>query len=227
VRCNLPIREPFCGTDSIAGNPSTAAGDGPRHPGDSFAVLETQPICKGEIAMSDLMNRLVRTATAGGLAAVLFVAAPAFAAPENAMQGGAPLRLAQGAQRQAQPPKQAAQPATNPIEQQINDLRRRLNITQAQQAQFDAFAQAMRQNSQTMDGLAQQEQQKPSRTAVEDLQSTIKLSEAEVEGLKRLLPPLQALYDSLSDQQKRTADQVLANSPQQAPPQQQPQGKRR
>jgi hypothetical protein len=33
--------------------------------------------------------------------------------------------------------------------------------------------------------------------------------EAEAEGLKRLVPALQTLYDSLSEQQKRLADAVM------------------
>jgi periplasmic protein CpxP/Spy len=91
-------------------------------------------------------------------------------------------------------------------------LRRKLNITPGQQPHFDALAQVMRQNAQTIDTLAQQEQQHSKPNAVEAVRSGGRFAEAEAEGLKRLLPPLQALYDGLSDQQKRTADQVFASS---------------
>ena len=102
------------------------------------------------------------------------------------------------------------------IERQIGDLRRRLNITPAQQGQFDAFAQAMRQNAQDMTALAQQVQQNRNRNAVEDLRVAARFAEAEAEGLKRLVPAFQALYDSLSEQQKRIADQAFV--PQAEPP---------
>ena len=81
----------------------------------------------------------------------------------------------------------------------------------------------MRQNTQQMDAVAGQQGQNRARNAVEDLRASAQLAEAEVEGMKRLLPALQALYDSLTDQQKRLADSVLVQpapdaEPQKAPP---------
>ena len=187
--------------------------------------------------MSDPIDRLARAALIAsvmtvGLAVPSGLAAPL--APDDAAGG---LQLAQGtpqpAPRAGAPQRQApqaaapapAQPgAAGPgIDRQIAELHKRLAITPAQQPQFDAFAQAMQQNTQTMNELLQQEQQNPKRNAVDDLRAAAKFAEAEADGLKRLLPSLQALYDSLSDQQKRTADQVLGNSGQPA----EPKGKRR
>ena len=124
-------------------------------------------------------------------------------------------------QRQTQPPRPAA--SNQEVERQITDLRRRLNITPAQQAQFDALAQAMRQNAEAVSTLAQQEQPSAKPNAVEAVRAAGRFADAEAEGLKRLLPPLQALYENLSDQQKRAADQAFASSPEP----EQPQGKRR
>lgn len=123
---------------------------------------------------------------------------------------GAEFRLAQAAQKA--PPKAQAQqqaPQEQGIERQISELKKRLNITPQQQPQFDAFAQAMRQNDQTMEPLMQEQQQGANRNAVDDLKAAAKFAEAEADALKRLLTPLQSLYDALSDQQKKVADQVL------------------
>ena len=100
-----------------------------------------------------------------------------------------------------------AQSGAGDTDRQIADLKRQLKITPQQESQFNAFAQAMRDNAQQMDQLMRQP---PGQlNAVEDLKRTQQLAESQANGLKRLLPPFQALYDVLSDQQKKTADQVL------------------
>src|SRR6476619_6527801 len=77
-------------------------------------------------------------------------------AAENA--ANSEFRLAQAAQKA--PPKAQAQqqaPQEQGIEAQISELKKRLSVTPQQQPQFDAFAQAMRQNAQTMEPLMQQQ----------------------------------------------------------------------
>ncbi len=180
--------------------------------------------------MSVLIERLVRISKSGGLAAAI-LAAPMAGFANTGIETH-PLALSQVAQatprsapqRQTQPPQPAPPAASNQeVERQITDLRRRLNITPAQQAQFDALAQAMRQNAEAVSTLAQQEQPSAKPNAVEAVRAAGRFADAEAEGLKRLLPPLQALYENLSDQQKRAADQAFASSPEP----EQPQGKRR
>jgi protein CpxP len=141
------------------------------------------------------------------------IGAPLGVAAAGDPTSNAEFRLAQAAQKppaKAQAQQQA--PQEQGIERQIAELKKRLNITPQQQPQFDAFAQAMRQNAQTMEPLVNDQQQSASRNAVEDLKSAAKFAEAEADSLKRLLAPLQALYDTLSDPQKKVADQVLASS---------------
>jgi hypothetical protein len=184
--------------------------------------------------MLRLIDRLARIATSGllaaGIAAAAAAALPGTAAaaatdqisgtaagPPHLSDADKPLREAQAAQPPARPP--AAGAGDQQVERQIGDLRRRLNITAAQQGQFEALAQAMRQNAQEAAGMMQQEQQAGggrARGAVEDLRAAAQLADAQAAGLRRLLPPLEALYAGLSDQQKRTADQVLGQ--QQKPP---------
>jgi len=151
--------------------------------------------------------RPLYAALAIGLGIALTGGVPLAAAGDIA--GTAEFSLAQAAQK-APSKAQAQQPAPQEqgIERQISDLKKRLNITPQQQPQFDAFAQAMRQNAQTMEPLMQ-EQQSANRNAVDDLKASAKFAEAEADALKRLLTPLQSLYEALSDQQKKVADQVL------------------
>ena len=96
----------------------------------------------------------------------------------------------------------------------------RLHITPAQQPQFDAFAEIMRKNAAELDSLMQQKS--PKANAVDDMRFYLQFTEAQAEGLKRLLPAFQALYDSLTDQQKRAADSVMGNA---AQPGEQPKGR--
>ena len=103
-----------------------------------------------------------------------------------------------------------APPAPN-IEANIASLRQKLQITPAQEAQFSAVANVMRENFRTE---ASAPHQPPANaTAVDDLRAYIQYSEVELAGLKRLLPALDALYSTLSPTQKRTADAVFRQGP--------------
>jgi hypothetical protein len=174
--------------------------------------------------MPDAIDRLARPAAARRLAGAAAMLLLGLTATGAAAQGPAEFQLAQASQKQGAPPRQAqpAQPPANPIDKQIAELQKRLAITDAQKPQFDAFTQIVRQNAQTIDQLVQQEQ-KAAHNAVDDLRSSVKIAQEEADGLKRLLPAMEALYASLSDQQKRTADQLLGGQQNQPPPQQQQQ----
>jgi protein CpxP len=178
--------------------------------------------------MPDAIDRLARPAAVRRLAGAAAMLLLGLAATGASAQGPAEFQLAQASQKQGAPQRQAqpAQPPANPIDSQIADLQKRLKITDAQKPQFDAFVQVVRQNAQTMEALVQQEQ-KAAHNAVDDLRSSVKIAQEEADGLKRLLPPMEALYASLSDQQKRTADQLLGSQQTQAPPQQQQQQRRK
>jgi len=174
--------------------------------------------------MPDAIDRLARPAATRRLAGAAAILLLGLAATGASAQGPAEFQLAQAAQKQGAPQRQAqpAQPPANPIDGQIAELQKRLAITEQQKPQFDAFTQVVRQNAQTMDTLVQQEQKTP-HNAVEDLRSSAKIAQEEADALKRLLPAMEALYASLSDQQKRTADQLLGSQQNQPPPQQQQQ----
>jgi periplasmic protein CpxP/Spy len=176
--------------------------------------------------MSQAIDRAVRAAAVPALAGALIVLL--LGLPGSAAAGADPgqFRLAQAKsapQRPAGKAPEAAPAQGGGIDAQIADLQKKLRITPAQQPQFDAFAQVMRQNAQQMDAVMGQQGQNRTRNAVEDLRASAQLAEAEVEGMKRLLPVLQALYDGLADQQKRLADSIMVQpgpdaEPQKAPP---------
>jgi hypothetical protein len=103
-----------------------------------------------------------------------------------------------------------APPAPN-IEANIATLRQKLQITPAQEPQFSAVANVMRENARAE---ASAPQQPPANaTAVDDLRVEIQSDEVELAGLKRLLPALEALYAILSPVQKKTADAVFRQGP--------------
>lgn len=130
-------------------------------------------------------------------------------------------------QRQAQPAPAAGE-GNRQIEAQIADLRRQLKITAAQQQPFDGLAQVMRQNAEEMSKLVAQQPKGGKPTAVDAVRAGQQFAQADAEGLGRLLPKLEALYGTLSEQQKRTADRLFASGPEQEQEQEQaPTPKRR
>jgi protein CpxP len=96
------------------------------------------------------------------------------------------------------------------IEQRITNLHARLLISPQQQPQWDRFAQVMRDNARSMDEAYQQRIQViPTMTATANMQSYAEVAKDHAQDMQRLVPVFQALYDTMSDNQKRTADQVF------------------
>jgi LTXXQ motif family protein len=108
---------------------------------------------------------------------------------------------------QAQP---SAQPPQN-LEASIASLHQRLQITPAQEAQFNAVANVMRQNARAEASAPQAPP--PGASAVDSLRAEIQYDEVELAGLKRLLPALEALYATLSPAQKQTANAIFHEGP--------------
>jgi len=103
-------------------------------------------------------------------------------------------------------------PAPPPdIEANITSLRQRLQITPAQEAPFNAVANALRANSRAE---ATAPHQPPANaSAVDELRAEIQYDEIELAGLKKLLPALEALYASLSPAQRQAADMAFRQGP--------------
>lgn len=90
----------------------------------------------------------------------------------------------------------------------IAHLHASLKITPAQESQFQKLADVMRQNSETMSTLAKKRSEESSTmSAVDDLKSYAKISQAHAEDTQKMVPVFEALYDSMSADQKKIADQ--------------------
>jgi hypothetical protein len=73
---------------------------------------------------------------------------------------------------------------------------------------WQKVAAVMRENADALSQLAKTRAEAANNmTAVDDLKSYAQISEAHAEGTKKLVPPFQALYDSMSAEQRKAADQ--------------------
>ena len=104
-----------------------------------------------------------------------------------------------------------AKPApADPVEARIKTLHGSLHITAAQEPLWNNFAQVMRENAKAMaDRRKQAAQNARSRSAVDDLKAYATVIDAHADEIRKLIPTFQALYDSMSDAQKKTADTVF------------------
>jgi len=85
-----------------------------------------------------------------------------------------------------------------------------LEITDAQMAAWDAYANAVRARHATMEGRrAEMMKAKESGSALQRLDARIKALESKLDSLKALKPVTEGLYAVLSDEQKKKADQLL------------------
>lgn len=132
----------------------------------------------------------------------------------------APLAFAQAQTRANPAPAQtgsARSAATNPneekgIEQRITQLHTELKITPEQESKWNSVAQAMRDNAGNLDKvIAKRRQQGPANmSAIDELDANQQFVQTHLDGLKNFTSAFKSLYDSMSDQQKKNADQVFA-----------------
>ena len=114
--------------------------------------------------------------------------------------------------RRAAAAQQPSETMQSLAERRISDLHSRLHITADQSPQWDKFAEILRQNATEMDQSNQQRAEKlASMSAVDNMQSFAQLEQQRANDMQRVVPAFQALYVTLSDQQKATADQLFRN----------------
>jgi protein CpxP len=108
--------------------------------------------------------------------------------------------------------KQPGETMQNLVERRITDLHSKLHITADQSQQWDQFAQVMRDNAKQMDqGYQQRAEKLASMSAVDNMQSYAQIEQQRAQDMQKLVPAFQTLYASLSDQQKKTTDQLFRN----------------
>jgi periplasmic protein CpxP/Spy len=100
------------------------------------------------------------------------------------------------------------------VQQRIADLHASLKITPAEETQWNGVAQAMHENAAAMDKLvATNRTTLPQNlSAVQELQTYQQLAQAQVDGLENLTAAFSTLYNVMSDDQKKLADQVFQTS---------------
>ncbi len=148
--------------------------------------------------MKKLSNQFLYP-TALALAAVL-LAFMVLASPS-------PARAASGDQG---PSTSVATPPSDRVEARIKELHTKLNITPAQEEQWNKVAQAMRDNAKAMEPLIKARLEKASTmTAIDDLKSYSEIADAHADGLKKFIPAFEPLYAGMSDAQKKSADMLF------------------
>ena len=152
------------------------------------------------------------------LGAAALVTAFALAAPASFAQQSAPAPAPE-----ASPPPAAAAPAApapahkrttqeQRVETHITQLHAQLMITPDQEQDWDAVAQVMRDSAKNIDDLSQQRTTARSKmTAIDNLKSYQAIADAHADEMNKLVPALSALYDKMSDAQKKNADAVFNN----------------
>jgi len=146
----------------------------------------------------------VRTVAIAALMGATFLATPLTATRALAQAAATPTPAA----------ATAAETKGETVEQRITDLHVALQITPAEETQWNAVAQAMRENAAAMDKLVAANRTTPPQnmTAVQDLQTYQQFAQAHVDGLKNLISAFSDLYGAMPDAQKKVADQVFLTS---------------
>lgn len=106
----------------------------------------------------------------------------------------------------------AAAPAADLVETRIKELHSKLHVTAAQEAKWNNVAQMMRDNAKAMVDLQKdraEDAKSPSETAVEVIKSYSGVVDAHADGIHKFIPVFQAFYDTMSDEQKKTADALF------------------
>jgi glutamine synthetase adenylyltransferase len=150
------------------------------------------------------MSRTIRHLTlplARSAAIVALMSAPLIAAPLGVVHA-----------QTTKPVPAAVNPDQKNIEQHIQQLHAQLKITSDQESKWNSVAQAMRDNAANMQKLIDDKRQQAPQnmTAVEDLKTNEELTQTHLDGLKNFTSAFETLYNSMSDQQKKNADQVFA-----------------
>jgi len=100
--------------------------------------------------------------------------------------------------------------AEDRVETRITELHAQIHITPAQEDQWSRVADVMRDNAKIQDALIQRRLEKAEKlTAVEDMKSYGEITAAHAEGAQKLIPVFEALYNSMSDAQKKEADEAF------------------
>ena len=159
--------------------------------------------------MSYPFSRLTMPVAIAALMSAPLIAAPlTIAHAQTRPAPAAPQEKSTAAQEKAS----ATQEKGAGVEQRITQLHAELKITPDQESKWNSVAQAMRDNAAKMDKLVADKRQQGAQnmTAVDDLKTYEEFTQTHLDGIKNLTSAFSSLYDSMSDAQKKNADQVFA-----------------
>ena len=113
--------------------------------------------------------------------------------------------------------KSTAHARTSAVEQteaQIKQLQSALTISAAQEPLWNNLTQVMRENAKDMDALTdslRKERAESTKTmnAVEHMKLHSQITAAHSEQLEKFIPPFEAFYSSMSDEQKSITDKIF------------------
>jgi protein CpxP len=99
------------------------------------------------------------------------------------------------------------------VDDRIAYLHSQLKITPAEETQWKAFADVMRNNGATMSQLFEQRKAATNVSALDDMQQYATIAQAHADGMKKLVDAFEPLYGSLSPEQKKLADATFHQGP--------------
>lgn len=100
--------------------------------------------------------------------------------------------------------------AVEHTEAQIKQLQGVLYVTEAQQPLWDNMTQVMRENARDMDALNKERaEQTVPMNAIEHMKFHSQVTQSHLSQMNKLIPPFEAFYDSMSDQQKNITNIVF------------------
>jgi LTXXQ motif family protein len=111
--------------------------------------------------------------------------------------------------------KKKSQAVTRPsavehTEAQIKQLQGALNITAAQKELWDSLTSAMRENAKDMDAITKEKAEKSEpMNAVDHMKFHRRITQAHLDQLDNIIPPLEALYVSMSAEQQKTINAIF------------------
>jgi phage protein D len=95
-------------------------------------------------------------------------------------------------------------------EAQIKQLQGVLKITEAQKELWKNLTQVMRENAKDMDAFTKERAENTkTMNSVERMKLHSQITKAQLDQLEKLIPPFEAFYASMSDQQKNITDIVF------------------
>ncbi len=160
-----------------------------------------------------MSSPLARSVAVAALMGATIFASPLIAARADTAVA-APIQLVQATTPETKAGAGATEAKGETVEARITTLHAALKITADEESNWNAVAQAMRENAANMDKLVAANRTTPPQdmTAVQDLELYQKYAQAHVDGLKNLISSFDALYKSMPDDQKKNADEVFRTS---------------